>query len=158
VKEKLEFVRLPILLFVIFFVGKLVYGAVAGVDQESYDSSNRFFSMVILQVHIALIWAAVGRRYRGYRLGGAVTAVVLAVAVSQLLILLGTAFSYIAGVDTFFNFPEALNAPGPVPFGTAMVGRVFGLIANCVTSGILAMLGYAMGGLIPVRSALTMNN
>ena len=38
-KEKLEFIRLPLLLVVIFFVGRLVLGA-AGV---SYDAGNRVF-------------------------------------------------------------------------------------------------------------------
>src|SRR5437016_4309007 len=106
-KEKFQFVRLPILLFVIFFIGRLILGATRGVNKESYDLANRLFSMVILQVHVALLWGAVGRRYRGYGIGGSMAAVVLAVAVSQLLILAGTAFSYIAGVNTFFIYVEA---------------------------------------------------
>src|SRR5207247_2552051 len=40
-KDKLEFVRLPILLFVIFFIGRLVLGAGMGVSKGSYDLSNR---------------------------------------------------------------------------------------------------------------------
>ena len=68
---------------------------------ERYDLSNRLFSIVILQVQVGLLWGAVGRRYRGYRIGDSVKAVVLAVLVSQILIFAGTAFSYIAGVNTF---------------------------------------------------------
>ena len=63
-KEKLMFVRLPILLFVIFFFGRLILGAAMGISKESYDISNRLFSMVIHEVHVGLLWAAVGRRSR----------------------------------------------------------------------------------------------
>src|SRR5947207_2668338 len=102
-KEKFQFVRLPIVLFIIFFVGRLLIGAVMGVNKTSYDLSNRLFSMVILQVHVALLWAAIGRRYRGYNIGGAIAAVVLAVAVSQILIFAGTVISYVGGFNTVFN-------------------------------------------------------
>src|SRR5580704_3852138 len=98
-KEKLNFVRLPILLFIIFFIGRLALGAGMGVSKASYDLSNRLFSMVILEVHVGLLWGAVGRRYQGYRIGGSMTAVILAVLVSQILIFAGTAVSYLAGLN-----------------------------------------------------------
>jgi hypothetical protein len=148
-KEKLQFVRLPILLFVIFFIGRLVLGAALGISKESYDISNRLFSMVILEVHVGLLWGAVGRRYRGYGIGGAVTAVVLAVLVSQILIFAGTAFSYIAGVDTFFNFPEALNQQAAIGFGAAMAARTITLVVNCLIGAVSAAIGWALGGLLP---------
>jgi len=148
-KEKLEFVRLPIVLFVIFFVARLAFGASRGVNKETYDLANRFFSMVILQVHVALLWGAVGRRYRGYGIGGSMLAVVLAVLASQILIFIGTAISYLAGINTFFNFPEALNQAGPVAFGTAMVSRTITLVANCVIGAIFGAIGWALGVLIP---------
>src|SRR5579871_2836860 len=149
-KEKLQFVRLPIVLFVIFFLGRLLIGAAMGVNKQSYDLANRVFSMVILEAHVGLLWGAVGRRYRGYGVGGSIAAVVLAVVVCQLLIVVGTAFSYIAGTNTFFNFGEALNQPGvTLSFGTAMATRVGGLIANCVVGAVTATIGWALGGLIP---------
>jgi len=144
-KEKLQFVRLPILLFVIFFVGRLVLGAALGVSKESYDISNRLFSMVILEVHVGLLWGAVGRRYQGYGIGASITAVV----VSQILIFAGTAFSYIAGVNTFFNFPEALNQQAAIGFGAAMAARTITLIVNCIIGAIAAAIGWALGGLVP---------
>ena len=151
-KEKLQFVRLPILLLVLFFVGRLALGAGLGVSKETYDLANRLFSMVVLQVHIGLLWGAVGRRYRGYGIGGSVMAVVLAVLVSQLLIFGATAVSYLAGVDTFFSFPEALNQQATVSFGAAMISRTATLIVNCILGAIAASIGWSLGGLIP-RSA-----
>jgi DNA gyrase/topoisomerase IV subunit B len=44
-------------------------------------------------------------------------------------------------MDTYFNHPTALNAQGPVEFGTAMGGRVGGLVANTLFTGIAAALG-----------------
>src|SRR5439155_8930911 len=109
-RDKLLFVRLPILLLVIMFIGRLMLGAALGVNKSTYDLSNRLFSMVIFQVLVGLLWGAVGRRYRGYTLGGSVTAVLLVVVVSQILIFAGTALSYMAHADTLFTFPEALNS------------------------------------------------
>jgi hypothetical protein len=149
VKEKLLFVRLPILLFVIFFIGRLALGAAMGISKESYDISNRLFSMVILEVHVGLLWGAVGRRYQGYGIGASITAVVLAVLASQILIFAGTAFSYIAGVDTFFNYPEALNQQAAIGFGAAMGARTITLIANCIIGAVCTAIGWALGGLLP---------
>ena len=148
-KEKLQFVRLPILLFVIFFIGRLALSAALGVNKETYDIANRLFSMVILEVHVGLLWGAVGRRYQGYGIGGSIVAVVLAVLASQILIFAGTAFSYIAGADTFFNFPEALNQGAAIGFGAAMVARTITLIVNCFIGAICAAIGWALGGLLP---------
>ena len=53
-REKLYFIRLPLLLVVLFFVGRLALGA-AGA---SYEVGNRLFSMVILQAHLVLLWGA----------------------------------------------------------------------------------------------------
>jgi len=153
-KEKLQFVRLPILLFVIFFVGRLALGAAMGVSKPTYDLANRLFSMVILEVHVGLLWGAVGRRYRGYGIGGSMTAVVLAVVVSQILIFAGTAISYIAGINTLFNFGEALNQPGAtLSFGAAMASRTLTFVANCIIGAIAGAIGWALGGLVPAAIA-----
>jgi hypothetical protein len=151
--EKLRFVRLPILLFVIFFVGRLVIGAAMGVNKESYDVANRLFSMVILEAHVGLLWGAVGRRYRGYGIGASIGAVVLAVLVAQVMIFAGTLVSYLAGINTLFTFPEALNQAGPtVPFAMAMAIRAGGFIGNCVVGTVTAAIGWALGGLVPEKA------
>ena len=150
-REKLRFIRLPIVLFVIFFLGRLAVGAISGVNKQSYDLANRLFSMVILEVHVGLLWGAVGKRYRNYGVGGSITAVVLAVVVSQILIFAGTAFSYLAGIQTLFNYTEALNQSAAVPFGMAMALRTGSFIANCVIGAIAGAIGWALGGLVPAR-------
>jgi hypothetical protein len=144
--EKLDFIRLPLLLVAIFFVGRLALGA-AGA---SYDIGNRLFSMVILQVHLALLWPAVGRRYRGYGIRGSIMTAVLIVLVSQALIWSATALSYLAGIHTYFNDPVAINGnTEPIGFGAAMISRTITFVANCVFGAILGAIGWALGGLIP---------
>jgi len=148
-KDKLAFIRLPLFLVVLFFIGRLAMGAM-GV---SYDAANRVFSMVILQVHLAIIFGALGRSLRRYSIWGSITAVLLIVLVSQVLIWAATAFSYLAGVDTFFNNPTALNATEPLPFGAAMGARAGGLVANCIFGGILGAIGWLLGPLAPASVA-----
>ncbi len=150
-KEKLDFAKLPIVLFVLFFIGRFALGSALGVSKQSYDLANRIFSMVILQAHVGILWGAVGRRYRGYGVGGSVAAVVIAVFVSQVLIFAGTAVSYLAGMNTLFNFPEALNQPQlpAVAFGAAMISRTITFIFNCIIGAILGAIGWALGGLLP---------
>ena|SRR5438552_489428 len=150
-KEKLDFIRLPLALVAIFFVGNLILGA-AGV---SYDVAKRLFSMVILQTHIALLWAPVGRRYRGYSIGPAIASVVLVIFVSQILIWGATIFSYLTGIHTYFNDPVAITGGSTqeVSFGAAMAARAAGLVANCFLGVILSAIGWSMGGLIPAEKS-----
>ena len=151
-KEKLGFVRLPIVLFVIFFIGRLALGAAQGVTKESYDNINKLFSMVILQVHVGLLWGAAGRRFRGYKITESMMAIALAVLASQILIFVGTAGSYLLHANTVFTFPEALNqTTATVDFGTAMVSRSITLVVNTIIGGILGAIGWALGGLIPEK-------
>ena len=145
-KEKLDFARLPLVLIAIFFIGNLVLGATGA----SYDAAKRVFSIVILDMHIALLWAAVGRRYRGYNTRGAILAVVLIVFVSQILIWGATIFSYLTGLQTYFSDPVAIaGSTEAVSFAQAMLARAGGLVANCILAAVLGAIGSSMAGLIP---------
>jgi hypothetical protein len=150
--DKLKFVRLPIILVVILFLGRVLLGAALGANKSTYDLSNRFFSMVIFQIHAALLWAAVGRRYRGYTIGGSIFAVVLITIFSQALIFGATALSYMGHVDTLFTFPEALNSATAVPFGEALIRRTATFIGNCVLTAVAGALGWSLGGLLPNKT------
>jgi hypothetical protein len=150
--DKLKFVRLPMLLVVIMFLGRVLLGAAMGSNKSTYDLSNRLFSMVIFQIHAALLWAAVGRRYRGYTLAGSIFAVVLITIWSQALIFGATALSYMGHADTLFNFPEALNAVNPVPFSEALIRRTATFIGNCVFTAVAGAIGWSLGGLLPNKT------
>lgn len=147
-KDKLRFIALPIVLLLIAFVGRLIMGAM-GV---SYGVANRVFSMVILQMHLALLWGAFAKKYRGYGMGSTFMIGVLIGLVSQILVMGATIASYGLHTQTFFNYPEALESPVPVAFADAMVTRLRGMFFNTLFSGVAAVLGSLLSFLIPPRS------
>ncbi len=108
-KEKAQFITLPSLLLPIFFLGKLILS----MTETLYQTGVQAFSIVTLRIHLALIWPVVGRRYKGYGMGGAIRIGLMIVLVSQFLIIVGTIVSYPMG-GTHFNFPTALNPDAPV--------------------------------------------
>lgn len=146
-RAMLQFLRLPFLLTLIFFIGRLVMGATGA----SYAAANSVFSMVILESHLAFLWGALARRY-GYGIVGALEAGLLVGLFAQVLIFGGTIVSDLTGIATYFNNPLAIaGSPEPIGFGDAVVARAVGLVGNCAFSAVLAALGWALGVLIPER-------
>jgi hypothetical protein len=144
--EKISFIKLPLILVLIYFIGRLVVGASGG----TLETANSVFSMVILQVHIALLWGAVARRFMNYRLGETLIAIVMIIFFSQILIWGATAISDLAGIQTFFNDPRAVaRVETPLSFSENMVQRAIGLVVNCIIGAVIGSIGYALGGLIP---------
>lgn len=145
--EKIALIRFPALLLVLFFVGKLVVGALGG----SYELGNRLFAMVPLTIHMCLAWGAVSRAYQGYRFGQTLQVGILIALVAQILILFATAASYLLDVETHFSNPIAIvGEERLVPFGEAMGARLAGLVVNSIIGAIAAAIGWALGRLIPV--------
>jgi hypothetical protein len=150
--DKLAFIRFPIVLIVIFFIGRLAMGA-AGA---SYEAGNRVFSMVILETHLALIWGAVARRYGRYGIGGALQIGLLIGVATQILIFGATLASDLTGIQTYFNNPVAVSGASPeaLTFGETLLLRTGGFVGNSIFSAILAAVGWAMGTLIPERKTV----
>jgi hypothetical protein len=144
--ERISFIRLPMLLLGLFFIGKLLVGAFGG----SYELGNRLFAMVPLTVHLCLIWGAVGRAYRGFGVGGAAINGALIALFAQILIFLGTMASLLLGVDTHFSHPVAIVGQDvEVTLGQAFAARLSGLVANTVIGAVSALIGYVLGFLLP---------
>jgi hypothetical protein len=146
-RESLRLARLYFVLLAIFTVGRWVTG-LRGVP---YERGRDWFSIVILTALSCLYYAAFVRRWRHYKLFPAVGLAMMMAFVSQVVIFSATALSYALGMDTYFTHPTALNAPGPLPMGAAMVVRLQGLIGNTISSGIIGGLGWALGGLLPEK-------
>jgi hypothetical protein len=71
----------------------------------------------------------------------------------QILILLATLLSYLAGVDTYFNNPVALTgSDGEVTLGGALFARLIGIVVNPIFCAIAALIGWSLGKLIPERA------
>lgn len=145
-----QYLRLtgPFLVMLAFVTAGRLYKSFKGVP---YAEGTHIFSIVVLTIASALYYGAFVRRWRGFTvLQAALMGVTLAVC-AQLVIMAATAGSYAFGVETYFNFPRALGAEAPVGFGEAMLGRVAGLVFNSLFSGILAGVGWALGGLLPEK-------
>jgi hypothetical protein len=110
-------------------------------------------SIVIVTLLSSLFYGAFGRRWRGMGILPVVGLAMTLVVIAQLVVLLSTVASYLLGIQTYFNYPTALNQLAPVPFGTALAIRLGGLVANTLTNGIAGALGWAMGALLPPAKA-----
>jgi len=143
--EYLRLARVYLVLLAIFTVARWLTGTF-GVP---YDRGHHVFSLVTLTVFGALFYGAFARRWLGYRLAqAAVLGYVLGMA-AQIVIVLATAISYGAGLDTYFTNPRALNVEGPLPFGDAMIRRLGGLIVNPLSAALIGCIGWALGALLP---------
>ena len=143
--EYLRVARLYLLLLTIFTVGRWIQG-VAGTP---YERGHQVFSIVILTILSSLYYGAFCRRWRGYRLSQAAALGLLLGLTSQMVIFAATVLSYSLDVDTYFRNPRALNVEAPIGMGAAALIRLGGLVANAVSTSIIGMLGWAMGGLLP---------
>lgn len=154
--ETLRVARLFFVLLVVVTAGRWLmgtppFGLYAPVP---YELGHHVFSIVILTTYACLFYGAFSRRWLDYRLVQTVVLGVLMGLAGQILILLLTVTSYGLDLNTYFNHPRAVMGPGfvdPVPFGTALKSRVGGLIGNSIGAGIVAALGWALGGLVPKR-------
>ena len=147
-KERLEFIRLPMLLLGLFFIGKLVVGALGG----SYDLGNRLFAMVPMTAHLCLIWGAITRAYRGQGVGDAAKTGASIALFAQLLIFSATMLSYLLGLSTHFSDPMAIVGEArEVGLGEAAGARAAGVVINTIVGVITGTIGWALGGFIPSR-------
>ena len=73
--------------------------------------------------------------------------------VAQILIVVGTAASFVLSVETAFNSPMAIvNELREVSFGEAMVARTVGVVINSAIGAVAGLIGSALGGLVPGRA------
>ena len=147
-----EYVRLArpyFVLLAIFTIGRWLMGTAFGVP---YEKGTGVLSIVTLTLFASLFSAAYTRRWLRYRLAQAAGLAMFMALVSQVVVLLSTAASYLVGVSSYFTEPMALNRQtDPIGFGAAMGFRVGGLVVNTILNGIIGALGWALGGLLPAR-------
>jgi hypothetical protein len=144
--QYLRLARLYFVLLALVATGRWLMGTAFKVP---YDRGNPVFTIVTLTVLSAIFYGAFCRRWRGFSAWQAAVMGFLMGLVSQIVILLATVASYVLGIDSYFNHPIALNSPGPLSFGQAVLTRLGGLVANPISAGIIGALGWAFGGLLP---------
>ena len=143
--DNFRLMRFYLWLLALFTAGRWALGF-AGVD---YAKAHQVFSIVTLSLIASAHHAAFARAFQGYGLKGAIGLGMTIGATAQIVIFVSTALSYGLGLETYFNAPQALNSPAALAFGAAMIARAGGLVANTITNGIAAAIGWAMGATLP---------
>ena len=143
--ENMKLLRFYFWLLGLFTVGRWALGF-AGVE---YAKAHQVFSIVTMALIASAHHAAFARAFAGYSLKRALVLGATIGVMSQLVIFFSTALSYLLGLETFFNAPQALNVPAAIGFGPAMVARAGGVVANTITNTVAAAIGFAMGGALP---------
>ena len=145
----LRFVRLPLLLLLIFAVARFVLGA-QGVPYA--PRGNAMFSIVGLTFVSAFYFGALSRRLGGF--GWAGTALVgYSIGLwGQILIFLGTWLSFVAGIEaSYFRHWDALNVPEGtvVTMAAALSARAGGLVIGPLLAIVPALIGRLASALAP---------
>ena len=145
----LRFVRLPLLLLLIFAIARFALGA-NGVPYA--PRGNAMFSIVGLSFISAVYFGALSRRIGGFGWGG--TALVgYAIGLwAQILIFTATWLSYAMGIEaSYFRHWDALNVPEGtvVAMSTAMQARAGGLLVGPLIAIVPALIGRLLSALAP---------
>jgi hypothetical protein len=149
IQEYTRLARPYFVMLAIVTVGRWLMGTAFGVP---YERGTNVLSIVTLTLFASIFSAAFARRWLDWRLPQAAGFAMFLALVSQVVILLSTAASYGLGISSYFNEPMALNRQADaIGFGAAMGFRVGGLVVNTILNGITGALGWALGGLLPVR-------
>lgn len=146
--QVLRFVRLPLLLLLIFAIGRFSLG-LAGVPYS--PRGNAIFSVVMLTIISSIYFGALSGKVGGFGWGGAILVGVVIGLFAQILIFTATLISYLADLNTYFVHWDALNVPEGTraPMGQALAGRAGGLLFGPITGSIMALIGRVLGALAP---------
>jgi hypothetical protein len=149
----LRFIRLPLVLLVIFAVARFSLGA-AGVPYA--PRGNAMFSIVGLTFISSFYFGAFSRKVGGFGWGGTVLVGYCLGMFGQILIFLATWLSYAANIETsYFRHWDALNVPAGtvVPMGQAIATRAGALVVGPIVAIVPALLGRLLSGLAPEPGA-----
>jgi len=147
-----EYTRLARPYFVLLAIVTVARWLMGNVFDVPFEKGTDKLSIVVLTLFASIFSAAFTRRWLGWRLLQAAGFTMFMAVVSQIVVLLSTAISYLLGIHSYFNEPMALNRQlEPLAFAAAMGFRAGGLVVNTILNGIAGALGWALGGLLPVR-------
>ena len=151
--EYFKLARVYLVLLALLTIGRFVLGNVSGVP---FEKGSDKMSIVIVTIVSSILYAAFARGFLGYRMWDAVKLAMFLALCSQVVILLATVLSYLAGIRSYFNHPTALSgqpADAVITLGQALGIRLGGLVVNTLLNGIVGAIGWALGGLFPPRKS-----
>ncbi|HLL14961.1 MAG TPA: hypothetical protein VK388_07855 [Pyrinomonadaceae bacterium] len=139
----LRFVRLPLVLIVVWTIARFIIGLV-GVPYA--PRGNAMFSVVGVTIICALIYGAMSARVGNFSwLGTALIGLVLGLW-AQILIFTATLVSYLADLNTYFRHWDALNVPEgtSMPMAQALTARAGGVLVGPIMIIIVTLIGRAV--------------
>jgi hypothetical protein len=145
----LHFIRLPLVLLLIFAVARFSLGA-GGVPYA--PRGNAMFSIVGLSFVSSFYFGALSKRVGRFGWGGTLLVGYGIGLFAQILIFAATWLSYVAGIEaSYFRHWDALNVPAGTVVGmrAALTTRAGGLVIGPIIAMIPAVIGRAFGGLAP---------
>ena len=149
----LRYLRLPMLLILIWAVMRFLMGPVFGVPYA--PRGNAVFSVFGLTVISSLYFGAMSNRVGRFSWVGTLLVGVLLGLWAQILIFTATLLSYVAGVEatSYYTHWDALNVPEGtlVPMGQAMIARALGLVFGPLLPTVAALLGRLIFGPLSPR-------
>jgi len=150
----LRFVRLPMLLVVIYAFGRFMLGA----QNVAYaPRGNAVFSVLGAAVISCFYFGALSKKVGGFGWGGTALIGYSIGLFAQILIFIATWLSFALGIETsYFRHWDSLNAPEGtvVPMAAAMSSRAFNLVVGPILPVIASLIGRAIGsGLAPDKTA-----
>ena len=149
----LRFIRLPLLLILVFAAARFVLGA-KGVPYA--PRGNAVSSIVVLTFVSSFYFGAMSRKVGGLGWGGTALIGVFLGLWAQTLIFTATWVSYAAGIETsYFRHWDALNVPPDtiVPMADAMKTRAGALVVGPIFAIIPACIGRLLSVLAPDPAA-----
>ena len=144
--EYLRIARFGMLVMLISAVGRWAV-SLSGMDY--LPRGNVIFSIVLAANYVSLCYGAMTPRLFGLNWKQTLVPVVLIVFTGQLLVIVSTVITYAAGIDSYFNHPEALNVAEKLAFGDAFVARLQAVVPNVISGAILCLLGQGLGKALP---------
>jgi len=144
-----RFVRLPLLLLLIFAIARFTLGA-RGVPYA--PRGNAMFSIVGLSFVSAVYFGALSRRIGGFGWGGTALVGYTIGLWAQILIFTATYLSYAMGIETsYFRHWDALNVPEGtvVPMAAAIQRRAGALVVGPIIAMVPAVIGRLLSALAP---------
>jgi hypothetical protein len=149
VARVLRFVRLPLLLVLIYAIARFTLGA-TGVPYA--PRGNAMFSIVGLTFISAFYFGALSRPLGGFGWGGTALVGYSIGLWAEILIFLATWLSYVLNIETsYFRHWDALNVPEGtvVSMAAALQTRLGGIVVGPLIAIVPALIGRLASALAP---------
>ena len=147
--EYLGIARFGLIVILIVTIGRWAL-SLSGVPY--FPRGSVVFSLVPASYFLAICYGAMTPKLYGLSWSQALVPVVIILLFTQILIFSSTIISYSAGMETYFNHPEALGATEKISAGAAYVERSKALVINVIAGCVIALLGQVLGKALPPRT------